>query len=129
MSLCCDSTDHRHSRKEHTYGPGTAHADHMQPRHDTPSYPHEDDGDNDHDTNHNRSESQDTAAAVAHPPLVAPTPVRPAIKQVLSSGESTGRRTPVSSSRVSSFTVPRVATPTQPRPFGSLMNGMRIIQP
>ncbi|THH27762.1 hypothetical protein EUX98_g6426 [Antrodiella citrinella] len=80
-----------------------------------------------YETDHNDSESQSARAAeiiVDHPPLVSPTPMRPAVRQF--STDSVERRTPVAASRVASFNVPRVGTPTQARPFGSLMNGLNF---
>lgn len=51
--------------------------------------------------------------------IVAPTPVRPALRQ--DSLESTV--TPTLTSRSASFSLARASTPTPARPFGSLMNG------
>ncbi|KAH8104843.1 GRASP55/65 PDZ-like domain-containing protein [Cristinia sonorae] len=111
-----------HSHEDHTHGPDTKHAQHIQSIHDTLYHAHEDGDRHDHDTNHDGSESQDTNPPIERHPVVAPVPVRPAFRPH-SFSESAGRRTPVAASRVSSFTLPRVATPTQSRPFGSLMNG------
>lgn len=51
--------------------------------------------------------------------ILAPTPVRPALRQ--DSVESTIIR--IASSRSSSFSVARASTPTPTRPFGSFVNG------
>lgn len=51
--------------------------------------------------------------------IVAPTPVRSALRQ--DSMESTV--TPTSTSRSASFSLARASTPTPTRPFGSFMNG------
>lgn len=120
MSLSCDSTDYRHSHEDHRHGPDTEHTEH-QHYHDTHDH-RRNDGDSLHtSTDVEAPKSQDTEQrASVTAPVVAPTPIRPAFKQI-SSAESNGRRTPVAS-RTASFTS-RVGTPTQGRPFGSLVNG------
>lgn len=126
MSLSCDSTDYRHSLEDHSHGPDTEYAHYIHSAHDTPLHHYGDGNEHYHDTNEDSFETQDTkpfeTPVENRPTVIAPTPLRPAFRQ-LTSAESTGRRTPVAASRMSSFTVPRVATPTQARPFGSLMNG------
>ncbi|CAL1712559.1 unnamed protein product [Somion occarium] len=54
--------------------------------------------------------------------ILAPTPVRPALRQ--DSVESTIIR--IASSRSSSFSVARASTPTPTRPFGSFVNGIGL---
>jgi len=128
MNVSCNSTDYRHSHEDHSYGPSTEHVPHIQSARDSLDR-HEEDGESvKRDTNRGASESRNTLPAeifVESPPVVAPTPIRPAIRQ-LPSAESAGRKTPIANSRVSSFSVPRVGTPTQARPFGSLMNGLNF---
>ncbi|KAI0789627.1 GRASP55/65 PDZ-like domain-containing protein [Abortiporus biennis] len=59
----------------------------------------------------------------------APTPVRPVPLRQISSESSTSQpRTPSLPSRSSSFSF-RASTPTQNRPFGSLMNGDSLSRP
>ena len=132
--MFCDSTDYRHIHEDHKHGPDTEYANHISASDDAHNHTHEDSQPHNNISAVSAYESEDAplpapSLEVQSPPVpvIAPTPVRPSFRQ-LSSAEFSGRRTPVAAGRISSFaSSPRVATPTQARPFGSLMNGTYML--